>query len=353
MRQNILSVLILAAVLGLVYLLFYPVPIDPEAWTPPTNQGLTGPYAVNDKLTAIRKMADGQCPQCEDCAVDSTGNVYATASDGNILVFSPDFSERRIIANTGGRPLGIVVDKKHNLFVADDTKGLLWVSPEGNVRLLTNNYNDRQMLFLDDLDLAPDSSIIFTEASRKFTDKNFLLDIMEHRPNGNLFRFDLVTGDTELLMDSLYFPNGVAVSPDGSFVLVNHMNKYSVLKYYLSGDRKGQSEEIIDNLPGWPDGVNLGNDGTIWVSIPTLRVSLLDKVLPYPFIRKVFMRMPLPKNDVPYGLILGFDGAGKLIHNLQDPTGSFAGITNTVPVGNRLYLGSVRANSIGVYELSK
>jgi sugar lactone lactonase YvrE len=351
MRKIILRSLIVMASAALLYLLFYPVPIDPEAWTPPTSQGLTGPYAVNDQLTAIRKMAEGQCPQCEDCAVDSLGNVYATATDGNILVFSPDFRERRILANTGGRPLGIVVDRHHNIFVADDTKGLLWITPAGEVKRLTNSYKGEQMLFLDDIDLAPDSSIIFTEASRKFTDKNFLLDIMEHRPNGNVFRYDLKTGETELLIDSMYFPNGVAVSPDGSFVLINHMNKYSVLKYYLSGDRKGQSDVFVDNLPGWPDGVNLGPDGTVWVSIPTLRVELLDKVLPYPFIRKIFMRMPLPKKDIPYGLILGFDSSGKLVHNLQDPTGSFAGITNTVPVENRLYLGSVRANSIGVFEL--
>jgi hypothetical protein len=37
-------------VLLLLYLLLWPVPIDPVGWTPPEDTGLTGPYAVNNIL---------------------------------------------------------------------------------------------------------------------------------------------------------------------------------------------------------------------------------------------------------------------------------------------------------------
>jgi sugar lactone lactonase YvrE len=354
MKKRILQLLLLLFVLVIGYLCFAPVPIDPEAWTPPVNVGFNGIYAVNNKLEAVKKMADGFCSQCEDVALDSLGNIYAGASDGSILAFSPDFKEHRTIANTGGRPLGMVIDKKGNIYVADDTKGLLWVSKKGEVKVLTNSYNNEKMLFLDDLDIAPDSSIIFSEASRKFTDKNNLLDIIEHRPNGHLFRYDLKTGKTELLIDSMYFANGVAVFNDGSYVLVNNMCRYEVLKYYLKGERKGQHEVFINNLPGFPDGVNISKDGTVWVSIPVKRLDKLDKLLPYPFLRKVFLRLPLPPQKNPlYGCVLGFDASGKLIQNLQDPKGGISNITNCVPFQNKLYLGSIAEKSIGVYELKE
>lgn len=352
MKKRIGQFLLLLLVLLLAYILFYPVPIDPQAWTPPTDPGLTGPYAPNNELTKVQKMAEGQCLRCEDVAVDSLGNVYAGAYTGDILAFSPDFKTRRVLVNTGGRPLGMIVDKQGNVYVADSPKGLLKVSPTGQMTVLSDVCNNQKIIFADDLAFGPDSTIIFSEASEKFPDKIHILDAIEHGPNGNVFRYSLKTGKTELLMDSLYFANGIAVSPNGSYVLVNNMTKYQMLKHYLSGDRKGQTEVFIDNLPGFPDGVNISPDRTIWVSIPGPRIALLDKILPYPFIRKIWLRLPHSDQQGPgYGFILGFDQSGKLTHNLQDPKGGYSGITNTVPFQDKLYLGSITQTSIGVYTL--
>lgn len=352
MKKRILQFLLVLLAITVAYLAFYPVPIDPQAWTPAPDPGLTGLYSPNTKLADVRKMANGQCLRCEDVAVDSLGNVYAGAYTGDIIAFSPDFKTRRVLTNTGGRPLGMIVDRQGTVYVADSPKGLLRVSPTGEMTVLTDTYNKQKIIFADDLDFGPDSTIIFSEASEKFPDPIHKIDILEHGPNGNVFSYSLKTGKTELLLDSLYFANGIAVSPDGSYVLVNNMNKYQVLKHFLSGDRKGQTEVFIDNLPGFPDGVNIGPDGTIWISMPGLRVADLDKVLPYPFIRKVLYRLPQTiQQGQPYGFILGFDKSGKLTHNLQDPKGGYSDITNTVPFQHKLYLGSITQTSIGVYDL--
>lgn len=102
MKKKISLFLLPVLIVFLGYVLFYPVPIDPQAWTPPVDIGLTGQYAPNDALSALHKMADGQCNRCEDVAVDSVGNVYAGDVEGNIIAFSPDFKTRRILANTAG-----------------------------------------------------------------------------------------------------------------------------------------------------------------------------------------------------------------------------------------------------------
>jgi sugar lactone lactonase YvrE len=209
------------------------------------------------------------------------------------------------------------------------------------------------MLLVDDLALAPDSSIIFTEASRKFPLHTYKLDLLEHRPNGYLFQYDLKTRQTRQLLDSLYFANGVGVSNDGSYALVNDMGRYRVLKYHLTGVKKGQSEVFADNLPGFPDGLNIGSDGTVWLSIVSPRTTSLDFIMRYPFLRKLLLRLPESAQPAPqrYGCILGFDATGKLIHNLQDPKGGYAAITNCVPFQHKLYLGTLTEHSIGVYEL--
>ncbi|GAB2539284.1 SMP-30/gluconolactonase/LRE family protein [Spirosoma aerophilum] len=352
MRKRVNQVVLVLVGVFLAYILFYPVPIDPQGWTPQADVGLTGQFAPNHALGALHKMANGQCNRCEDVAVDSLGNVYAGDVDGNILAFSTDFKNRRVLAKTGGRPLGMIVDKQGNVYTADSPKGLLKISPTGVLTVLTNSCSGRLITFADDLDFGPDSTIIFSEASDKFPDAIHMLDVFEHGANGNLFRYSLKTGKTEQLLDDLYFANGVAVSRDGSYVLVNNMTKYQVLKYFLSGAKKWKSEVFLDNLPGFPDGVNISPEGTIWLSMPSHRSEALDKLLPYPFLRKVIFMLNLtPEKPKHYGLILGFDESGKLVYNLHDPSGSYSDITNTVPFQNKLYLGSIYQTSIGVYEL--
>lgn len=246
----------------------------------------------------------------------------------------------------------MIVDKQGNVYAADSPKGLLKISPSGAVEVLTNTCNNKPIIFADDLDFGPDSTIIFSEASDKFPDTVHMLDLIEHGANGNLFRYSLKTGKTDRLLDGLHFANGVAVSRDGSYVLVNNMAEYQMLKYFLKGDKKGKVEVFLDNLPGFPDGVNRSPDGTIWVSMPSPRSKELDNLLPYPFIRKVIFLLNLnPEKPDHYGFIIGFDESGKLTHNLQDPKGNYSDITNTVPFGNKLYLGSIYRTSIGVYEL--
>ena len=73
----------------------------------------------------------------------------------------------------------------------------------------------------DDLDIATDGKIYFSDASDKFGYGEDQIEVMEHTPNGRLLVYDPETKLTTTLLDNLYFANGVAVSPDDSFVLFN------------------------------------------------------------------------------------------------------------------------------------
>ena len=43
-----------------------------------------------------------------------------------------------------------------------------------------------------------------------------------------------------LLISGINFANGVAVSPDQQFVLVNETGSYRVIRYWISGAKQGQ-----------------------------------------------------------------------------------------------------------------
>ncbi|KAK9948369.1 hypothetical protein M0R45_003949 [Rubus argutus] len=61
--------------------------------------------------------------------------------------------------------------------------------------------------------------IYFTDAANKYSLKDFILDVLEGRPHGRLLSYDPTIKETKVLLQDLYFANGVAVSPDQNYVI--------------------------------------------------------------------------------------------------------------------------------------
>lgn len=341
--------LFFVAWLAFMYLTLWPVPIDAGQWAPPKAPALEGQYLPNDRLAAVTLLAEGLGTGPEDVAIDRGGNIFAGYEDGRIMVMNPSGGNPALFVNTGGRPLGLDFDAGDNLIVADAEKGLLRVDTAGTLEVLTTEAEGKPFRFTDDVDVAADGTIYFSDASHKFGQPDYVLDLMEHQPNGRLLAYYPATKKTSVLMEGLYFANGVAVSEDQQFVLVNETGKYRVQRFWIDGPRKGQSEILIENLPGFPDGVSTGTNGIFWVALASPRDATLDFLLAHPHLREMVMRLPkaaLPSIQ-PYGFVLGIDANGNVVHNLQDPAGAFAPITSVDEANGMLYLGSLTKDAIG------
>jgi sugar lactone lactonase YvrE len=270
--------------------------------------------------------------------------------DGRIQRFRPDGTQPETFVDTGGRPLGLHFDPTGNLIVADAYKGLLSISPEGSLTVLATKEGGVPFRLTDDVDIAADGTIYFSDASSKFPNDKYMLDLMEHRPNGRLLAYDPRTNATTLVLDNLYFANGVAVAPDQSFVLVVETGKVRVKRYWISGPKKGETDIFVDNLPGYPDGISSNGRDGFWLALPTIRDPNYDNLLPKPFLRKILARLPqfLLPSVKPYGFLLGLDMDGRCVQNLQDPSGeSYHFITSVQEHEGMLYLGSAEEDAIG------
>ena len=343
-------------ILLIAYLLFWPVPIDPAPWTPPAAPKLTGFYAPNNLLTSAVHLESGMGSPMEGIAIDREGRIYAGTKDGRIIRYDRDAKNPELFVEIGGWPLGIDFDREGNLIVCNGRNGLIAVSPDKKVTVLTTGQGGVPFRNVDGIDIAPNGTIYFTDVSKKFTDDRYMDELLEHRPNGRLLAYDPSTKETRLVLGGLYFPNGIAVAPDNSFLLLAEMGMYRVLRVRLTGPDAGKSEVFIDNLPGFPDGLFPGSDGIFWVTIVSPRDMLADRVLfPHPFLRKVVRRLPAPLMPAPknYGLVLGLDRTGQVIYNLQDPTGAFGQVTNVVEYDGMLYMGSLSEDAVGVVPVPK
>src|SRR6185437_2363233 len=101
----------------------------------------------------------------------------------------------------------------------------------GEVTLLADGAGNEPLGFADDVTVARDGTVYFSDASTKFGPQEYLLDMLEGRPHGRLVRYDPATHKTEVLLPGMCFANGVALSQNEDFLLVNETYRFRILRY--------------------------------------------------------------------------------------------------------------------------
>lgn len=353
MKKVILLCVLALILIPLTWVLFKPSPIDSVAWTPPPAPPMADSFAPNEKLRDSELIAKGKVYGPEDVDIDKDGVIYGGTQDGKIVKVHPD-SRVETWVKTGGRPLGLHFDANGNLIVCDAYKGLLSINPAGEIQVLTNSAEGVPFKFTDDLDIASDGKIYFTDASSKWNQEAYMLDLFETRPYGRFMVYDPATKQTTVLMRDMYFPNGVALSQHEDFVLINETWRYRIWRYWLKGDLAETHDIFIDNLPGFPDGISSNRQGRFWVALPTPRNKKVDDMHPRAWLKNFAAKLPkfLQPKPVDYGFVLGLNEQGEIVANLQDTQGDIVKeITSVQEHDGFIYLGSLHNNRFARYKL--
>ena len=177
-----------------------------------------------------------------------------------------------------------------------------------------------------------------------------LYDVMEHGGHGRVVAFDPATGEARALIDGLAYANGIAISSDGDFLVVVEMNEYRILKYWLAEPRRGEVENLIENLPGLADNLKTGLNGRFWLGFAAPRKPIVDQLSERPFLRKIIMRLPKflrPAADVS-SHVIAFNGNGEILMNMHDPAALFPTLTGVLETRSSLYLTTLFGNRLPV-----
>lgn len=165
---------------------------------------------------------------------------------------------------------------------------------------------------------------------------------------------DPATGTTETLLDDLYFANGVALSQNEDFVVVNETYRYRLTRYWIAGPKAGTSDVFLDNLPCIPDGTSADDQGMFWVACFTVRNERADALHPKPFWKQQLAKLPKAfwPRPAPYGTVLAVGEDGTIRRSFQDPGGEvIPQVTSVERVGDALWLGNLNLDFVGRYEL--
>ncbi len=323
------------------------------------------PYAINDLLSVAEPIGVGQVDGPEDVILDADGNLYCGSRDGDIIrFFAPDHRQREVYVHIGGQTLGLAFDRDGSLLVCVGGMGLYKVTTDRQVIKLSDETNrswlsivdDSRMRLADDLDIAPDGRVFFSEATIRYETHDWIIDALEGRGNGRIICYDPRDGSSRTVLPGLQFPNGICMVPDGASFLFAETWACRISRYYYDGPRKGRVESVIPDLPGYPDNINLASDGNFWCGIIGMRAPAFDLAQKMPGFRRR-MVMQIARDEWLYpnmntGGVVKFSLDGTIVQSLWDGIGErHPQVTSMREHKGYLYLGGIFNNRIGRYKI--
>lgn len=292
----------------------------------------------------------------EDILALTDGALITGNDAGQILRIEPDLKAVTVIAEIGGRGLGLDLLPDGRLVVCNALLGLQAVDMvSGQVEMLVSAIGGEPLKFCNNCAVAKDGTIYFSSSTTRHGIEGSTKDIVEGRKTGRLFRRN-PDGSVDTVLDDISFANGVALSPDESFVLVNSTGEYGIHRAWLTGDRAGQRDMFATDLPGFPDNLSVGSDGLIWCALVTPVTAALKQIERLPgWLRFILAKLPEPKSTQPAkaAYCAAFDWEGTMVHGLEDTSGAFSFTTCAREHQGRVYLGSLHGSNIAYFELPR
>ncbi|KAL2233572.1 protein STRICTOSIDINE SYNTHASE-LIKE 12 [Sesamum indicum] len=240
------------------------------------------------------------------------------------------------LTETCGRALGMEFDHKTGeLYLVDAVYGLMVVGSGGGLATqLAGGKDGERFDEADALDIDPNTGEIYIGDLGTLLHKtNNLTEILlSEERTGRLLKYDPKTKKLTVLLKGLALAAGVAVSKDGSFVLVGEYIACRITRYWLKGP-KATTSEIFVELPGNPDNIKRTKSGDFWVAVNIQRLQ------------------PKP-SCFALGQKIGADG------QILETVNFYAeyNATSVAEVQEHhglMYLSSTNANFAGVYEVLK
>lgn len=297
-------------------------------------------------------------PGAEDVVVATSGPdegaVFTGTADGMIFRLSHDGRRIDRVAETGGRPLGLELLPDGRLLVCDAHAGLLKVDPRtGSLETLADSVEGLPFVFCNNAAVSSDGDVWFSDSSTKFGIEEWKDDFVQNTRTGRLLHLS-PDGVPEVILDGLAFANGVALACDESFVAVAETGARTVVRHWLSGDRAGTKDFLVEDLPGYPDNISRGSDGLIWVSIASPKDPVVERLQSAPvWVRRAVTTVPealqpKPKRTV---RVQAYDDTGLLVHDIDVDTPDFHMVTGVREHAGRVWMGSLHEPAIAFVDL--
>jgi gluconolactonase len=196
----------------------------------------------------------------EGPAFDTEGNFFfVNWLSSSIVKVTPE-GEASEYFNTGGIPAGLAFHPDGSLYVADegeDIHGILRITRDGEAMILVNEFQGEPLNGANDLMFDQQGILYFSDP----------WETSPENPVGGFYRL-FPDGTLEQIDTGFAFPNGVAITADGSAVILAESWTNRLWRYAIAADGTvGQRELWVEfDHDGGPDGMAFDANGDLYVA---------------------------------------------------------------------------------------
>jgi gluconolactonase len=171
---------------------------------------------------------------------------------------------------------GMTLDNDGNLIVCEHvTSSVVRERPDGTRETLATHWGDKELNSPNDVIVARDGSIIFTDPTYGRM-PGFGLEREQELDFQGVYRIPAGGGDLELLVDDFLQPNGLCFTPDESLLYINDTTRAHIRVFDVGADHRLSNgrvfaEHIGDGdlaKGGLVDGMKLDEQGNVYVTGP-------------------------------------------------------------------------------------
>jgi gluconolactonase len=196
----------------------------------------------------------------EGPAFDRHGNLLFVDWERHSILSRSPHGEVREFYNTGGVPAGLAFHPDGSLWVADEgdhIHGLMRITPDAEATIIVNEFQGTPLNGANDLVFDKDGNIYFSDPWRTSAEN----------PIGGFYRYT-VDGELQQIDSGLAFPNGVALTHDGEYVILAETYRNRLLRYRIDSDGSIGPREVWaqTTLPSGGDGMAFAEDGNLYVA---------------------------------------------------------------------------------------
>jgi gluconolactonase len=196
---------------------------------------------------------------------DRDGTLYCVDVTGGGIWRKPPEGELREWVRTGGLPNGSRFGPNGDLFIADcGRQAILRLSTAtGSETIYADQYEGQAFKGPNDLCFGTDGTLYFTDPEGSSLDQ----------PIGAVYAV-APDGGVEQVAAGLAYSNGIAVTSDGTVLIVAESHTGALRRYSLDATRRYEELEPLATLsparsgpdPAGPDGIAFGADGNLYVA---------------------------------------------------------------------------------------
>ncbi|HUX96033.1 MAG TPA: SMP-30/gluconolactonase/LRE family protein [Bacteroidales bacterium] len=209
----------------------------------------------------LEKLADGFL-FTEGPTADADGNVFFTDQPNDRIMVWKVSGELETFLQPSGRSNGLSFDNKGNLWACADEKNELWmIGPDKNISKYPYKYNDKLLNGPNDLWIADNGGIYFTDPFYKrpwwehASMPQELQCVYYNKPGSN---------SVKRIIDDLRQPNGIVGTPDGKTLFVADIGDNKTYQYKITKDGTAAEKQLFCELGS--DGMTIDSKGNIYLT---------------------------------------------------------------------------------------